>query len=240
VNWSWRRIRAITRKELREYGRNRSVLVAVAIFPLIFLIQPIALVLKLPASVALELGHRHLLLYMLAVPILAPGILGGYSVAGERQQESLEPALTTPIRSDEFLLGKAIAALAPSVAIAYLVYALFIGFLLLFAPPGIAPALLQPGDIVAQIVFTPLLGALATWIAVAVSTRFSDTRVAQQLSLLANLPLVVVTSLIAFDVIPISAMPFIPMALLLLFADVVGWRLVVPLFNRERLITGSP
>ena len=96
---SWRRIRAITRKELRDYVRNRSVLVAVAIFPLIFLIQPVVLVLKLPTDVAVQLSHRHLLLYMLAVPILAPGILGAYSVAGERQQESLEPALTTPIRS---------------------------------------------------------------------------------------------------------------------------------------------
>jgi ABC-type transport system involved in multi-copper enzyme maturation permease subunit len=236
---SWRRIRAITRKELREYRRNRSILVAVAIFPLIFLIQPIALVLTLSATVAVQLSHRHLLLYMLAVPIFAPGILGAYSVAGERQQESLEPALSTPIRSDEFLLGKAIAALAPSVAIAYLVYGLFIGFVLLFARPGIAPALLQPADIAAQVIFTPLLAALAVWIAVAISTRLSDVRVAQQLSLLGNLPLVVVTSLIAFDVIPISATPMVPMALLLVFADVLGWRLVVPLFNRERLITGS-
>jgi ABC-type transport system involved in multi-copper enzyme maturation permease subunit len=239
VNRSWRRTRAITRKELREYLRNRSVLVAVAIFPLIFLIQPVALVLKLPSSVALQLSHRHMLLYMLAVPILAPGILGGYSIAGERAQESLEPALTTPIRSDEFLLGKAIAAFTPSVVIAYVVYGLFIGFVLLFAPAGIAPVLLQPSDIAAQVVFTPLLAALAVWIAVAVSTRLSDVRVAQQLSLLGNVPLVVVTSLVAFDVIPISLTPFVPMAILLLAADVAGWRLVVPLFNRERLITGS-
>jgi ABC-type transport system involved in multi-copper enzyme maturation permease subunit len=236
---SWRRIRAIARKELREHRRNRSVLVAVAIFPLIFLVQPIALVLTLPASVAVQLSHRHMLLYMLAVPVLTPAVLGAYSVAGERQQESLEPALTTPIRSDEFLLGKALAALAPSLAISYLVYALFIAFVLLFARPGIAPALLRVPDIAAQIVFTPFLSALAIWISVAVSTRMSDVRVAQQLGLLANLPLVLATSLIAFDVIPTSATPPIPMALLLLVADVLGWRLVVPLFNRERLITGT-
>ena len=38
---SWRRIRSIVRKEFREYRRNRSVIVAMAIFPLIFLIQPV-------------------------------------------------------------------------------------------------------------------------------------------------------------------------------------------------------
>jgi ABC-type transport system involved in multi-copper enzyme maturation permease subunit len=239
MNRSWRRIIAITRKELREYRRNRSVLVAVAAFPLIFLIQPVIVLLRLPAEAALELSHRHLLLYMLAVPILAPAVLGAYSVAGERQQESLEPALSTPIRSDEFLLGKAIAALLPSVAVSYVVYAVFIGFVLIFAPAGIAPALLRSSDIAAQVVLTPLLAALSTWIAIAISTRLSDTRVAQQLSLLANLPLVLLTSLIAFEVIPASIVPLGPAAALLVLCDVVGWRLVVPLFDRERLITGQ-
>lgn len=237
MNRSWRRILAITRKELREYRRNRSVLVAVAVFPLIFLIQPIVVLLRLPPGAAAELSHRHLLLYMLAIPILAPAILGAYSVAGERQQESLEPALSTPIRSDEFLLGKAIAALLPAVVLAYLAFGLFVAFVLLFTPPGIAPALLRSSDIAAQLVLTPLLAALATWVAVAVSTRFSDTRVAQQLSLLANLPLVVITALIAFEVIPISAVPLGPSVALLVVCDVLGWRLVAPLFDRERLIS---
>ena len=38
---SRRRIRSIVRKEFREYRRNRSVIVTMAIFPLIFLIQPV-------------------------------------------------------------------------------------------------------------------------------------------------------------------------------------------------------
>lgn len=84
-----------------------------------------------------------------------------------------------------------------------------------------------------------MLAALADWIAIAVSTRFSDVRVAQQLSLLANLPLVVVTTLIAFDVIPLTATPLGPAAAVLVVCDILGWRLVVPLFDRERLITGS-
>lgn len=237
MNRSWRRIGAVARKELREYRRNRSVLVAVAIFPLIFLIQPIIVLLRLPTEAAVELSHRHLLLYLLAIPILTPAILGAYSIAGERQQESLEPALSTPVLGDEFLLGKAIAALLPAITIAYLVFGLFVAFVLLIASPGIAPALLRTPDITAQIVFTPLLAALATWIAVAVSTRMADVRVAQQLSLLANLPLVLVTSLVAFEVIPVSSVPVIPAAVLLLAADVMGWRLVVRLFDRERLIT---
>ena len=72
---SWRRIRAIERKEFREYGRNRSVVVTMAIFPLIFLVQPLVVLLRIPASAAASVGQEHLLLYMLAIPVLVPAAL---------------------------------------------------------------------------------------------------------------------------------------------------------------------
>src|SRR5213596_2514685 len=49
-------------------------------------------------------------------------VLGGWrATAG-----TLEPVLTTPIPREEFLLAKALAALVPSVVIAYAVYAFFV------------------------------------------------------------------------------------------------------------------
>ena len=138
---------------------------------------------------------------MLAIPVLAPAILAAYAVAGERQQGSLEPVLTTPIPREEFLLGKALAALVPSVAIAYVVYAIFLACVVVFAQPAFASAVLQAPDIVAQLLLTPLLAAWSIWVGIAISARSSDVRVAQQLSLLADLPVVLLTSLIAFDVI---------------------------------------
>lgn len=239
MTWSRRRIGAIVRKELREMRRNRSLLVGVAIFPLIFLLQPLALVFTLPTESAIVVSHRHLLLYMLAIPILATAMLAAYAVAGERQQGSLEPVLTTPVSREEFLVAKALAALAPSMLISYAVFAFFLATVALFARPAIAPALLRPSDIVAQVVFTPLLAGCSIWVAIAISTRLSDGRVAQQLSLLANVPLVLVTSLLAFDVIPASLGLGVALGVVLFLADLLGWRLVSPLFDRERLITGS-
>jgi len=188
MRMSTRRIRAIVRKELREYRRHGSVLVATAIFPLIFLIQPILVVFRASGDVAATVGQWHLLLYMLAIPVLTPAVLAAYAVAGERQQGSLEPILATPIAREEFLLGKAWAALVPVVAIAYAVYAAFIAFVGLFAQPDVAAAVLRGPDIVAQVLLTPLLAAWSIWVGIAISTRSSDVRVAQQLSLLADVP----------------------------------------------------
>lgn len=236
---STRRVRAIVRKELREYRRHGSVVVAAAIFPLIFLIQPIVVVFVTSGTTAARLGGWHLLLYMLAIPVLTPAVFAAYSVAGERQQGSLEPILATPIRREEFLLAKAVAALVPSVLVAYAVYAVFLASVVLFAKPDVASAVLRRDDIVAQVVLTPLLAAWSIWVGIAISTRLSDVRVAQQFSLLCDLPLVLVTSLIAFGVIDLTPGLAIGLIVLLVASDVAGWRFVARLFDRERLITGT-
>ncbi len=236
---STRRVRAVARKELRELRRQRSVVLATAIFPLIFLVQPLFIVFLVPSVSAGTLEQWHLLLYMLAVPALTPSILAAYSVAGERQQGSLEPVLTTPVPSEEFLLGKALAALVPSVVVAYVVYAIFLACVLVFAQPGVASAMLRVPDIVAQVLLTPLIAGWSIWVGIAISVRSSDVRVAQQLGLLANIPLILVTSLIAFDTIhPTPALAF-GLTSVLLIADALGWRIVAPMFHRERLISGT-
>jgi ABC-2 type transport system permease protein len=169
-----RRVRAIYRKELREYRRNRTIVTGMAILPLLFLIQPLVAVFALPASASGSLAHEHELLYLLGIPALVPATLAAYSVVGERQQGTLEPVLGTPIRREEFLLGKALASFVPSVAISYAIYAFFLACVEIFAQPGIAPALLRGSDLLAQLAFTPLLAGWSIWVGIAISTRASE------------------------------------------------------------------
>ena len=236
---SSRRVRAIFRKELREYRHNGFIIWTMAIFPLIFLIQPLVVVFLLPASASNELEHGHLLLYMLGIPALVPAAVAAYAVVGERQQGTLEPVLTTPVRREEFLLGKALAALVPSVAIAYAVYALFLTCVALFAQPAVASALLQAPDLLTQLLFTPLLAGWSIWVGIAISARSSDFRVAQQLGILASLPTALVAALIAFNVIHATLGLALGLAAALLLGDGLGWRIMSATFDRERLITGT-
>jgi ABC-type transport system involved in multi-copper enzyme maturation permease subunit len=233
------RLRAIYRKELREYRRNGSIIWGMSILPLIFLIQPLIQVFAVPASQASQLAGHHELLYLLALPALVPATLAAYAVVGERQQGTLEPVLTTPVRREEFLLGKALAVLVPSIAISYGVFVLFLVCVELFAQPGVAPALVQGPDLLAQLVFTPLLAGWSIWVGVAISTRVSEVRVAQQLGLLANLPSVAVTTLLAFNVIHPTLAVAIGGAALLLILNRLGWRVTSAMFDRERLIIGT-
>jgi ABC-type transport system involved in multi-copper enzyme maturation permease subunit len=234
-----RRVNAIFRKELREIQRNRSLLLAMAVLPLVFLIQPLVAILGLSAREAGALRNEHVLLYLLGIPILVPPVIAATAIAGERQQGTLEPVLTTPIRREELLLGKGLAALVPSIAIALAVDALFLAVVALFAQPEIASAMVNGPDLIAQLVFLPLLAAWSVWVGLAVSTRTSDMRVAQQLALFANVPVVFFVALIAFGVIPPSRQLALGLAALLLVLDTTGWRIAARLFDRERLIAGT-
>ena len=234
---SRRRIRAIVRKELRVYRRNGSIIAAMAIIPLLFLVQPLESVLTAASASAGQIRDHHELVYLLGIPALVPVMLAAYAVIGERQEGTLEPVLTTPIPREELLLGKALAVLAPSVVISYAVFGVFLALVALFAHPGVPSALIRPPDVIAQVIFTPLIAAWSIWIGIAISTRASDVRVAQQLSVLASLPTLAVTTLIAFNVIHATLGLAVGLAALLLLANRLGWRLVSALFDRERLIT---
>lgn len=238
MTFSWRRVRAILTKEMREYSRNRNIIVAMSVYPLIFTVQPLIAVFAVHGAAAASLAGRHELLFMLGIPILVPATLAAFAVAGERQQETLEPVLESPISREEFLLGKAIAVFLPAVVISYIVFALYIVVILVFAEPAVASAVIDTGDIVAQVVFTPLLAAWSIWVGIAVSTRTSDARVAQQLSVLSSVPLLILTIAIAFGVIKPSPEVAVILGAVLLIADVLAWRVIAPLIDRERLVSG--
>jgi ABC-2 type transport system permease protein len=236
---SRRRVRAIFRKELREYRHNGNIVYAMAIVPLIIIIQPAIVVFAVPERAATYLAQGHLLLYLLGIPSIVPALVAAYAVVGEREQGTLEPVLTTPVRREEFLLAKALAAFIPSVTIAYGAYGAFLACVELFAHPAVASALLQTPEILAQVLFTPLITAWSIWVSIAISARSNDVRVAQQLSVLASLPTFAVMALIAYDVIPATLGLALGFGAALLVLDVLGWRLSSAIFNRERLITGT-
>jgi len=234
-----RRVRAIVSKELRDFRRNRSLTVGMAIVPVLFCVQPFVAVFTLDPAASTPLSHEHVLLYLLGIPALVPSFVAAYSVVGERQQGTLEPVLTTPIRGEELLLGKALAALLPSLAVAYAVYGLFLASVELFAAPAVASALIRLPDLLAQLFFTPLLAGWSIWIAILISTRSNDVRVAQQFAILASLPSIAVTTLVALNVITVSLGAALIAGTALLLLNGIAWRLVSAMFDRERLIIGT-
>jgi ABC-type Na+ efflux pump permease subunit len=242
MSFSRTRINAIVVRELRDYRRNRLVVVTMTVLPLLFVTLPLIQVFnayKHVSSSNLSLHVGVSMLYMLVIPAFLPSTLSAYSVVGEREQGTLEPVLITPIRREEFLVGKALAAFVPTLVIAYAVFGIFVGAVALFADPAIPSAIFAGTHVLVQVLFTPLLAGWGIWVGIAVSARSRDVRVAQQLSVLGTLPLLAIVALISLNVITVSAGLAIGLAAALLAIDLLAWRVVATIFDRERLITGT-
>jgi ABC-type Na+ efflux pump permease subunit len=242
MSFSWARVAGIVQKELRDYQRNRFVILTMALLPLIFVILPTIDILSIKASISsarLDVRIGASLLYMLIIPAMVPSALAAYSVVGEREQGTLEPVLVTPIRREEFLIGKALAVLVPTLAVAYLVFGIFLGVAALFAHPGVSSAVFEGSHLLVQLLFTPLVAGWSIWVGIAISARSTDVRAAQQLGFFAGLPPLGIVALMSFNVVAPTLGLALGLAAGLLIVDVLGWRAVAAMFDRERLITGT-
>jgi ABC-type Na+ efflux pump permease subunit len=242
VKMSATRIGAVIRKELAEFRRNRFILYTAAILPIIFLVSPTASILAIKATALSTVLQRRVdtgLFLPLLIPVFVPALLSAFSVVGEREQETLEPVLTTPVSRVEFLLGKAAAIFIPGIVVSYLMFGVFVAITQFAARSAVATAVLHAPQLPAALVFIPLLAAWAIWVGLAISARATDTRVAQQLSVLGSLPPLAVTALMSFDVISPTFAVAAALAGGLLVIDGLACFVVARLFDRERLITGT-
>lgn len=241
MSFSWTRVGAILRKELRDYRRNRFVIATMASTPVLFIVLPMIQLITANAATgnkALNLRIGLSLLYMLVIPVTMPSVLSAYSVVGEREQGTLEPVLITPVRPEEFLIGKALAVFVPTLVIAYAVFGVFLAAAALFAHPAIVSAIYAGTHVLVQLLFTPLLAGWAIWVGIAVSARSTDVRAAQQLSVLASVPPLAIVALMSLNVITVSTALAIGLAAALLAVDLLAWRVVAAMFDRERLVSG--
>jgi high-affinity K+ transport system ATPase subunit B len=81
------RVRAVSRKEFREFRRNRFIIWTMALLPAIFLIVPVLNVFRLSSDASSAAVHAVVgsaFLVMLLVPVIVPATIAAYSVVGER------------------------------------------------------------------------------------------------------------------------------------------------------------
>ena len=176
---SKRRVRAIFRKELREYRRNGSIVVSHGVFPLIFLIQPLITVLHSARGGRERARHTSTFCCTCwrsrrSCPARSPPTR--WSASASRARSSRCSRRRSAARSSCWARRWRRSSRRSRSRMRCLV--LFLACVELFAQPGVASALLQAPDLLAQVIFTPLLAAWSIWVGIAISARCSDIRVA--------------------------------------------------------------
>lgn len=258
------RILTIIDKEWAEVFKNRMVLYTVALMPLLFTLLPLGTLLALgsagatgsestdmPAQFAAMCGssmspgeclqafmiNQFMLMYMM-MPLAIPIAIAAYSIVGEKTTRSLEPLLATPISTTELLLGKGAAAVIPAVAATWICFLIFLLLLpLVGASPAVRAYASGPTWLLAVFIIGPLMAVAATVVAVIVSSRVSDPRAAEQISMVVIVPLMAVLfgQIAGIIILNVRFMLISIAGLLVIDAALVA--LGVRLFQREIILT---
>jgi ABC-2 type transport system permease protein len=180
---------------------------------------------------------NQFLLMFLMMPVIIPTTIAAFSIIGEKSQKSLEPLLATPISVMQLLLGKALAAVIPALLVTWFAFLVFYVGAFFMTSAALLHVLLTPMWLLVMFVISPLFCALAVAIGVIVSSRVTDTRVAQQISGVIVLPVLALAFLQTFANVVYTMRTFVVASIALAVIDAAVFYIGSKLFQRETILT---
>lgn len=182
-------------------------------------------------------GSQFSILFLL-MPVVVPAVIASYSIVGEKTGRTLEPVLATSIKVSELLLGKALAAFIPAVALTWAGAALFVaGMAAVALSPRVVEYIVTLPWVLSVLLSAPLMSLIAIGLTVAVSSRARDPRTAQQISTVLIFPIVGVVLGRVVGALTFNVFFVIGASLVLLaIAAAITW-VAITLFKREVILT---
>lgn len=233
-------VRALVRKEWREFRHHRMILMTATILPIAFLVLPILNLVffdldRAPGGVNLAVGQAMFCFFL--TPVIVPATMAAYGVVGERDQGTLEPLLTLPMTDRQFVAGKALAIVAPTIAMTFGIYTAYMGVVVAAVHSEVRDPALDWTWTFGLVLMTPLLALFSTLIGMTFSARAKDVRVAEHLSGLVLLPGMLPILLVVTRTIPATVVTWLVFAALVAVVDLLLWRGAAQGFDRERAIS---
>lgn len=251
----------IFKKEIKEVIRNKNIWLPILIITAIFSIA-VPLVLILGSSSILEdeetmnfinkmfgqvgdplkvlIGFilKQLLIFLLILPAMVPSLIAPSSVIMEKENNTLEPLLVTPIKTSELLLGKSLTAWVPAFIISTINFVILtiVVDISAFIKLGYTPLPTTEWVIVAFLL-SPILSFIITMASVIVSSRSTDVRSAQGIGAVIIFPIYLVIGLQIAGFFLLNITYLLIGCLVLLAVCPLVLRLAVKIFDRENILT---
>ena len=260
-----KKIRLIVEKEFDEIMKNKLVLGSIVLMPLLFaLVIPFAmlapavlspnelsgndtkqLVGNLPGAENMTGPEAYIVFMVSAIlpffmmlPAILPTVISSYSIVGEKKNRTLEPLLAAPIAVEDIMAGKAIAALIPALAATWLAAAIF-SVVVFLLTNSIVHRILVPDAtwLLGLFVLGPLVAFLAVMFTVVISSRVTDPRTAQQISVVFVLPIMALFMAQMFGLMLVNETIILGVCAVVFVADVAIVKIGSELFEREKILT---
>lgn len=228
----------ITRREVRDAFRDWRIMIPIVILTLVF---PLLMnftagrLLSFVSDYGAEIVGTRLVPFLLLVVGFFPTsfslVIALETFVGEKERNSLEPLLATPLTNQQLYLGKVLAAVVPPLSASYLGIAVYLIGL------AVTVAWYPSWQLLVQtVLLTTIQGIIMVAGAVVVSSQTTSTRAA---NLLASFIIVPMALLLQFEAVVMFWGNYTGLWWLLLgllVTAVVLVRMGIHVFNREELL----
>lgn len=257
-----RRVRALVRKDWIELSRNRQVLLPIVLLPIVFaLLLPATLIAatkqpealaeiafigsyldSLPAHIAAD-PTRGMIVYFMApiflmIPVVVATVLATAAFVGEKERDTLEGLLFTPLTDRELVIGKILVSWVPAVLVTWLSTLIYAGVVAALARPWRDDWFFPTGTWFALVgVIAPLVAFFAVGCIVLISHRASTLQGAQAVAGLLVLPVIVLIMSQAAGAMAFDGRVVVAIGLVAAVGDVLMFHLAVQRFDRDRFVT---
>ena len=172
--------------------------------------------------------------FFLIIPVMASSVIAADSFAGEKERNTLEALLATPLKDSELLLGKILVSFIPSMGVTILGFLLYTATtdLLTFESFGTYIMPTVPW-LVLIFVLAPMVSLLGIGVSVIVSSKVKGFREAQQLSAILVIPLMALLLGQATGFLVLGSTVMITLAAVVGAVDIIVFRFGLRLFHRE-------
>lgn len=249
-------------KDWIELRRNRQTLLPIVMLPIVFaLVLPATLIAAssrpealarldlltsyldgLPSDVAAD-PTRAVVEYFMApiflmIPVVIATVLATAAFVGEKERDTLEGLLFTPLTDRELVIGKILVSWVPAVLVTWLSTAMFTLVVTVLARPWQDGWSFPTWTWLALTgVIAPLVSFFAIGCIVLISHRASTLQGAQAVAGLLVLPVIILIMSQAAGALAFDGRVVLAVGLLAVVGDLVVFHLAVRRFDRDRVVT---
>jgi len=251
----------IFKKEIKEVLKNKSIWLPILAISIMFsVLFPAGLTISMDSllddpettnfvarvlqntgnvqEVFLQFIIKQFMIFLLLVPAMLPSLIAPASVVLEKESNTLEPLIATPIKTWELLFGKTLTSMVPSFAVSFINFILITAVvdILAYIRFGLIPLPTLEWFIV-TFILSPIISFIITMASVIISSKSTDIRSAQGIGAVVIFPIYAVIGLQLAGLFLLNIKYLLIGCLVLLAVCPLVLKLAVRVFDRENILT---
>ena len=181
---------------------------------------------------------KQFMIFLLLIPAMLPSLIAPASIVLEKESNTLEPLIATPIKTSELLLGKTLTSMIPSFTITLINFVMITIVIDVLGYMKFKMLLLPTIEwFVVTFLLSPILSFIITMISIIISSKSTDIRSAQGLGAAVIFPIYAIIGAQIGGLFLLNIRYLLLGCLVLALICPLVLRLAIRVFDRENILT---